>query len=259
MLKPLSYPLLVSSKRVKVILAILWCIVFTKFSLILIGVSQAKENMICDGDKYQSPFVFFIFIQYAFILPVILVGMFSLYLFMVRIAFIQLSRRRRRRGNVRTSQLVKLRQLEARSKFRGSVTMAIIVGAFCFCWMPTSFKYMYVLFKKGNLSADAYNTLQLICEFPAFLSAILNPIIYACRKKDFRVAYCKIWKKITHSTVRGSGPGRKQHSQIRVLKVWQVDSISMRRPSILPSNVYRGKKHFNGTSIAAGSGPSNSS
>lgn len=177
----------------KLALITCWLISFTEFCLVLSGGINAKENRICDGGVYQNPFILGHYLMTAFLMPIILVGMFLLYLYMLKIAFLQVVQRR---GNVRVSQLVKLRQEEARSKFRGVVTMAIVVGAFCFCWMPSSARYIYILAKRGDVSQHTYNILHFLTEYPAFLNAMLNPIIYAFRNREFRLAYSKTWKKL---------------------------------------------------------------
>ena len=69
-------------------------------------------------------------------------------------------------------------------------TMAILLGAMLFCWVPTLVWMTYLQLKGQEILLDPFhNMANITIPTVAFLNSLINPFIYAIKMKEFRKGY----------------------------------------------------------------------
>lgn len=174
--KPLKYPNIVTSFRAKVVISIIWFYNIS-FGLLPIFIPDTTEReWTCRAESYGAEQDILTLVIAGFI-PVYFLLMTSLYMIMLRKASQHVHRLR---------EMTQKQHQNARNQRRGLVTMAMVVGAFGLCFLPSSFQFTYEVYGKYTLTELII--IQTLCEYPLFLNSCINPIIYALRNDGFNKA-----------------------------------------------------------------------
>lgn len=192
--KPLLYPVIVTRKRVRTLLLIVWIICLGNFcGQIVIGVfvrNKTRGNNICANKNYsKSQDSFYVYLGFSVLTYF---GIMSLCYFRIYYAAQNLRISKNVSSNPRTRvertqpDRIRLRVL------RSTVTMAIVVGACGICWIPTSVKLFLEVY--GNF--DSLFSLGVFSEMVLFVNSMVNPIIYGWRYPEFSSAYGKVVRGI---------------------------------------------------------------
>ncbi|KAJ8044934.1 D(2) dopamine receptor [Holothuria leucospilota] len=84
--------------------------------------------------------------------------------------------------------------------------MAIVVGAFGICWLPTSFQFLYEIY--FDYTATELFVVQTVCEYIAFVNSMVNPIIYAKRNAEFHKGMMDVLRLNRKNEVRETISGK---------------------------------------------------
>lgn len=173
---------IVTPLRAKISLFVIW-LGSVSFGLSLPFIpADPNDQWVCDGDHIGDSDV-------AAVLVV--TGIFILVYFIVMLCMYAILLHRVIQGRHNHYQLVAVKsssdnaKRDAKARSRGLVTMAIVVGAFGICWLPTSFQFLFEIFSKYD--DVTLFVVQTICEYFAFANSMVNPIIYARRNKEFHL------------------------------------------------------------------------
>ncbi|KAJ8044635.1 Octopamine receptor beta-2R [Holothuria leucospilota] len=190
-LRPLQYPYIVTTGRVKVFIAIIWLYNIAFVCLPLYLPSLEPDEWVCAYDRQYENEVNLLLLITAYEIPAYVLFMILVYTYVLTISFQHIKKRRELTNSMhdKTQAIA-----DAKARFRGVVTMAIVVGAFGICLLPTSFKLffeIYILATRGTLI-----TVQTLCEYMLFLNSMLNPIIYGYLNQQFRAGFKKVLEKV---------------------------------------------------------------
>ncbi|KAJ8044933.1 G-protein coupled receptor 12 [Holothuria leucospilota] len=143
--------------------------------------NDTDDVWVCRAESYGNEQDVITLIVAGFV-PAYFLLMSGLYLVMLRKATNQIKKHRTLTNGDYGKNLIK----EARSRRRGLVTMAMLVGAFGLCFLPSSFQFVYEVYATYTLKQLII--VQTFCEYPVFVSSMINPVIYGLRNKNFRKA-----------------------------------------------------------------------
>lgn len=109
-------------------------------------------------------------------------------------------------GDTRTKRIQKVLKIRRDFKrlsreMKAAKTLAVIVGAFIFCWLPFFTVYFLEAFCERCIKPLVFS----ICFWLGYCNSALDPLIYAMFNKDYRYAFHRILRcKISHGTTRSS-------------------------------------------------------
>ncbi|XP_024074280.1 adenosine receptor A2b [Terrapene carolina triunguis] len=200
---PLRYKSLVTGKRARWLIAVLWVLSFGIGLTPLMGWNRApdgQENSRCQNSTNSSAnqqgclikclfenvvtmsyMVYFNFFG-CVLLPLFI--MLAIYIKIFMVACKQL-RKMELTGNSRTT---------LQKEVNAAKSLAIIVGLFAFCWLPLHILNCITYFHQDF----AHNKPDWVMYMAIILShanSVINPIIYAYKIRDFRCTFRKILTK----------------------------------------------------------------
>ncbi|KAJ8045356.1 Adenosine receptor A2a [Holothuria leucospilota] len=199
--RPITHRRIVSLRRIKTLLTILWLILLVNcFLAILTKILATKDDpdtYNCDNytiGKGNPAHSYEIFVSCLILFFFLLMA-----LCYVRIYFIAreiLNRRHGDRGDRGDRGDSRKRIISTTS------TTAIVVVVCGICWLPTIFKY----FCRAYCNYDKRNFLVLftVCEMVLYSNSMVNPIIYGYRMPEFRKAYRKVLDRVRSRQTRSS-------------------------------------------------------
>ncbi|KAJ8044368.1 Histamine H2 receptor [Holothuria leucospilota] len=183
---PLKYSHIVTSCRMKVVIATIWLCNFAFAFSPLYVPHPATDEWVCSYNQHYGDEVKLLYLIAAFGIPAFSTLMFLLYTFMLAIAYQKIKMHRKLSNNVAV--------IDAKKHFRGVVTMATVVGAFVVCLVPTSFKLFFEIYISAT--KEVLVTVETLCEFLLFLNSMLNPIIYGCLNQQFRAGFKEVLQSL---------------------------------------------------------------
>uniref|UniRef100_A0A8B9TS99 Adenosine A2b receptor n=1 Tax=Anas platyrhynchos TaxID=8839 RepID=A0A8B9TS99_ANAPL len=185
LLIPLRYNSLVTGKRARGLIAVLWLLSFT-------GSGTGEKHHGCfisclfENVVTMSYMVYFNFFGCVLLPLVIMLG---IYIKIFIVACKQLHQIELM-GNSRTT---------LQKEVHAAKSLAIIVGLFAFCWLPlhilNCITHFHEEFSKSKPEWVMYMAIIL-----SHANSVINPIIYAYRIRDFRYTFRKIISKILCKT-----------------------------------------------------------
>ncbi|PIK58680.1 putative adenosine receptor A3-like [Apostichopus japonicus] len=187
---PLKYPLIMTPRKVKRILCVVWILgVFVGVTPSLGSLNYPKQ-WVCGTANYQAGTVMSILYSYLQLLPSSVSCCLSFYvrIFTVANKHMKEVSERRRAGMDET----KVKRLEAKSRLNATVTSVLVVMAFTVCWFPGSIKNVVEAFVEP--SERIQFTYQTTAEYFGFFNSAVNPIIYASRYRKYRVTFHRIMR-----------------------------------------------------------------
>lgn len=93
----------------------------------------------------------------------------------------------------RTLETIEKLKEKRRATFKQLKTFVIVVGVFLLCWCP--FLLLLAIQSYGYVFTTTMFKFFKYSNYPALLNSGLNPIIYAWRMKDFRLASLKLCRR----------------------------------------------------------------
>ncbi|XP_066551850.1 adenosine receptor A2b [Amia ocellicauda] len=198
---PLRYKELVTGKRAREIIAILWILSFVIGLVPFLGWNlKAKwcqeNNSTSNGTHHCQPHCYFesvvemsYMVYFNFfgcvLLPLLI--MLGIYIKIFIVARKQLRQIELKSVNGESSRRLLQKEINA------AKSLSIIVGLFALCWLPVHILNCLTLFYKGELHRpDIVMYLAIIL---SHANSVVNPIIYAYRIQDFRNTFRKILSK----------------------------------------------------------------
>ncbi|KFP78106.1 PREDICTED: adenosine receptor A2b [Acanthisitta chloris] len=195
---PLRYNSLVTGKRARGLIAVLWLLSFGIGLTPLMGwhkeqtctnttnetgcfISCLFENVVT-----MSYMVYFNFFGCVLLPLVIMLG---IYIKIFMVACKQLHQMELM-GNSRTT---------LQKEVHAAKSLAIIVGLFAFCWLPLHILNCITQFHE-ELSKSKPEWVMYMAIILSHANSVINPIIYAYRIRDFRYTFRKIISKILCKT-----------------------------------------------------------
>ncbi|KAM3660993.1 adenosine receptor A2b [Ammospiza maritima maritima] len=197
---PLRYNSLVTSKRARGLIAVLWLLSFGIGLTPLMGWHKAMSG--CPnatnetGTEPQGCFISCLFenvvtmsymVYFNFfgcvLLPLVI--MLGIYIKIFMVACKQLHQIELM-GNSRTT---------LQKEVHAAKSLAIIVGLFAFCWLPLHILNCITHFHEG-FSRSKPEWVMYVAIILSHANSVINPIIYAYRIREFRCTFRKILSKI---------------------------------------------------------------
>ncbi|XP_028399980.1 D(2) dopamine receptor A-like [Dendronephthya gigantea] len=191
--KPLQYNVLMTTQKSLIVITIIWTISTAYGTFGMFAYSGSRGIYISSqGCAIQNPIFFTVSAISAFFLPTVI----TLIMY-TRILFI--AHRRRKRANVFLGEYhVKNHRNSLHEDIRNIRMMAIVVGAFIFCWGPFFVLTFFSVNKVRPLEyALEYDIIVVVTRhiLPP-LNSICNPIIYACFDQKYREAFKHLVNRI---------------------------------------------------------------
>ncbi|NXL91619.1 AA2BR protein, partial [Alectura lathami] len=205
---PLRYNSLVTGKRARGLIAVLWLLSFVIGLTPLMGWNKAmsvcpnatNETGANSGAGHHSCFISCLFenvvtmsymVYFNFfgcvLLPLVI--MLGIYVKIFMVACKQLHQIELM-GNSRTT---------LQKEVHAAKSLAIIVGLFAFCWLPLHILNCITHFHE-ELSKSKPEWVMYMAIILSHANSVINPIIYAYRIRDFRYTFRKIISKILCKT-----------------------------------------------------------
>ncbi|TFK12930.1 ATP-binding cassette sub-family D member 4 [Platysternon megacephalum] len=200
---PLRYKSLVTGKRARWLIAVLWFLSFGIGLTPLMGWNRApdgQENSRCQNSTNSSAkqqvclikclfenvvtmsyMVYFNFFG-CVLLPLLI--MLGIYIKIFMVACKQL-RKMELSGNSRTT---------LQKEVNAAKSLAIIVGLFAFCWLPLHILNCITYFHQ-DFADNKPDWLMYVAIILSHANSVINPIIYAYKIRDFRCTFRKILAK----------------------------------------------------------------
>ena len=180
--KPLTYDVVVTMKRLSVVLLLAWADAILISSLPFIRWTDEEAECAYDPRRWWSMMVIVtnVFIPFLFITVC--------YAYMYRIA-------RRHLRRIQCEMKGRQNICHSQPDRKASKTVAIVIGIFVITWFPSCFYYFLKLVcppcfpKSFDRLEGIFNTLVKLLTFSG---SFLNPIIYCWRSRDFRGAFVHI-------------------------------------------------------------------
>ncbi|NXY54784.1 AA2BR protein, partial [Callaeas wilsoni] len=201
---PLRYNSLVTGKRARGLIAVLWLLSFGIGLTPLMGWNKAmsgcpnatNETGAEPGTEHHGCFISCLFenvvtmsymVYFNFfgcvLLPLVI--MLGIYIKIFMVACKQLHQIELM-GNSRTT---------LQKEVHAAKSLAIIVGLFAFCWLPLHILNCITLFHE-DFSRSKPEWVMYVAIILSHANSVINPIIYAYRIRDFRCTFRKILSKI---------------------------------------------------------------
>lgn len=216
--KVLKYQSVMTQRRCFCLIGVAWIIALS-FGLtpVLGRMKNPADLSICDGHRYQAKSVTLHSLAIIVLIPAILITVIGIYIRVLVIA--------RKASHVRTNFSNATNstpsERETTARLRATITMAMVLGAFIFCWLPTVFKHIYEI--KHWYDFHVMFTLRTIVEIMAYMNSTVNPVIYGYRNHLFRKSY----KKFLSLFFKRSSHQRFDHSKAKSVTVrFQLTSTS---------------------------------
>ena len=96
-------------------------------------------------------------------------------------------------GQGQTLQTMKTLNEKRRTTLKQLKSFMIVVGVFFLCWFP--FLVLLALQTYGNEFTKTIFQIFQYTYYPAYLNSGLNPVIYALRMKDFKLAALRLCRR----------------------------------------------------------------
>uniref|UniRef100_A0A670KH08 Adenosine A2b receptor n=1 Tax=Podarcis muralis TaxID=64176 RepID=A0A670KH08_PODMU len=177
---PLRYKSIVTGKRARVLIAVLWILSFGIGLTPLMGWNHGENATTCKVVT-MSYMVYFNFFG-CVLLPLLI--MLGIYAKIFLVACKQL-RQMELMGNSRTT---------LQKEVNAAKSLAIIVGLFALCWLPLHILNCLTLFHPELAKPTEVMNLAIVL---SHANSVVNPIIYAYRIQDFRFTFRKIlWRYV---------------------------------------------------------------
>ncbi|KAJ7308789.1 hypothetical protein JRQ81_008054 [Phrynocephalus forsythii] len=203
---PLRYKSLVTGKRARILIAILWLLSFAIGLTPLMGWNRREEAVANCTNRTGSPhrdgrpgpclvqclfenvvtmsyMVYFNF--FGCVLPP-LVAMLAIYVKIFAVACRQL----------RQMELAGYSRATLQREVNAAKSLAIIVGLFALCWLPLHIVNCLSLFRPDFARSKPVWVMDVTIVL-SHCNSVVNPIIYAYRIRDFRCTFSKIfWRYV---------------------------------------------------------------
>ncbi|XP_027697661.1 histamine H2 receptor [Vombatus ursinus] len=220
---PLRYTMVVTPKRVAIILILIWMISIT-FSFLPIHLEWNTQNI---TNLNLTPNKCKLQVNKAYGLVDGLITFYIPLLVMCATYYriFKIAREQAKRINHSYyNKAVTIREHKA------TVTLAVVMGAFIICWFP-----YFTVFVYRGIWGDINETFETIVLWLGYVNSALNPILYAALNRDFRTAYqCLFCCRSSAITSRGSslspGTSRQAQSQSRQVTLGLQEETSLRLP-----------------------------
>ena len=193
--KPLRYNLLMTTSKSIIVIAMIWLISIAYATFAMFSYEESRGIYIGHFGCVNENDVFFTFSAIsAFFLPTII----TLVMY-TRILLIAHKRRKTARngGLGQTNQLSTPRTSLYRD-LKNIRIMAIVMGAFVFCWGPFFITMMLYIYNQRLLHSylQSYYAPFIVSQILPILNSICNPIIYACLDEKYREAFKRLFKRM---------------------------------------------------------------
>ncbi|XP_006036170.1 adenosine receptor A2b [Alligator sinensis] len=217
---PLRYKCLVTGKRARGIIAVLWLLSFAIGLIPLMGWNSAMggcpntTNASAAVEESRKPCVvlclfenvvtmsYMVYFNFFGCVLLPLAIMLGIYIKIFMVACKQL----------RQMELMGHSRATLQREVHAAKSLAIIMGLFAFCWLPLHILNCLTYFLKG-FSHSKPQWVMYIAIILSHTNSVVNPVIYAYRIQDFRCTFRKILSQVLCKA--DSGPkcpnGHSQH------------------------------------------------
>ncbi|XP_031551702.1 probable G-protein coupled receptor No18 isoform X2 [Actinia tenebrosa] len=166
---PLKYHEIITAFKTRVAIAVIWVFSFT----------MAMIKFIIWG--YPPPAYQLSAFILCFVLPT----------FVMSCAYILIFKVSRTQAKKMTMTIKgKSKRFCLPKELKAAKTLAVVMGAFLFCWFP--FFLINVIFAVCRTCPIVDNKAIMLTKWLHYLNSVLNPIIYSCMTRDFRNAFKKL-------------------------------------------------------------------
>ncbi|XP_071811347.1 adenosine receptor A2b-like isoform X2 [Apostichopus japonicus] len=218
--KVLKYQSILTSRRCYFLIAIAWSVaILFGLTPVLGSMKNPADLSICDGHRYKAKSVTLHSLAIIALIPTILIIVVGIYVRVLLVA-LKASHLRTNISNASSNSTPSEREVTAR--LRATITMAMVLGAFIFCWLPTVFKHIYEI--KHWYDFDIMFAVRTIVEIMAYLNSMINPIIYGYRNHLFRKSYKKLLNQVCRRT---SGKLFNGHMRSLTIRLQLTSSTSV--------------------------------
>nr|XP_054754263.1 adenosine receptor A2a-like [Lytechinus pictus] len=226
--RPLRYVALVTTKRVCIVIAVVWTggISYGIVSVIESGYSKDDTlTQFCTGVRYTSLSARSFLLGSASAILFLGIILISLNIWIHRIA---VNHSRRIHQNLLAPphpriawQGIGLQQLKA------TKTTLLVVGMFCMGWFPTSIWFYLRVY--ASISHVGQIILFELCFFIANFSSAVNPFIYCFKDSLYRRTFCKIFPPLGN-VLKRSRWGFERNSFIELKDGVEINHVVVPKP-----------------------------
>uniref|UniRef100_A0A670KK20 Adenosine A2b receptor n=1 Tax=Podarcis muralis TaxID=64176 RepID=A0A670KK20_PODMU len=212
---PLRYKSIVTGKRARVLIAVLWILSFGIGLTPLMGWNHGENATTCVRCLFEKVVTMSYMVYFNFfgcvLLPLLI--MLGIYAKIFLVACKQL-RQMELMGNSRTT---------LQKEVNAAKSLAIIVGLFALCWLPLHILNCLTLFHPELAKPTEVMNLAIVL---SHANSVVNPIIYAYRIQDFRFTFRKIlWRYVLCKAddfpkgAKGGGSGGGSNRDLAVASI----------------------------------------
>lgn len=210
--RPLRYKTMVTPRRAKRSIAIVW-----GFAFVVAGISFLQFH---EALKVTHGYVLFLFVS-LFCIPLSIMSF--AYISICRAAIKQISKMQSNRLGTGSCDQKRRQSFERRKRFfkelKITKMLAVIVSLFVICWSP----FLVVTLIEAFTTEEIPLAVQGVIVFLPYVLSCANPWIYTGMNRDFRLAFKKLYCNSKNLCCNRSGEGDGNERMLRPLPSSTVD------------------------------------
>ena len=190
--KPLKYPMIVTSKRIRIFLLVIWTLAIVNANFVFFNTEEIPSLFNACRIKSLS--------LYGFNLINLFLTSAGLFYFNYKIYRTAKNQNEKIKSESRTSQSEaqktsqNAKQKERLPQMKLVKTFAIVLGVFVACLLPSLISYAvtYLICKRVCVPM----AVEISCWILVGANSVMNPFIYSLRNKEYRIGYRKLLSRL---------------------------------------------------------------